>query len=194
MAMAFWTSPWRKAVESKCRLEKGTGRFPSPSEALMLPELRRFRLLRETSTATERTALAIANNGSNNVTLLLAYVAPVITLAVVAPDPASFGQQLTLTAGVTPAAAAGYLTFFDGVTVLGSAPLAAGQAVLKSIALSPGQHSLHASYVGSGIYRGGISNIVSETVNAVASGSVPSCFRNPGFGGSESCRHREWRF
>ena len=112
-------------------------------------------------------------------TLLLAYVPPAITLAAMAPNPSSFGQQLTLTATVTPAAAAGSLTFFDGVSILGSAPIVAGQAVLKSIALAPGQHSLHALYVGSGAYRGGTSNIVSETVNAVASAVFLPASPNP---------------
>ena len=53
-------------------------------------------------------------------------------------SPDTFGAPLTLVANVTPADAAGIVTFYDGVTVLGYGALNSGQATLTTIALDYG--------------------------------------------------------
>ncbi len=47
------------------------------------------------------------------------------------PNPAVFGAAVTLTATVSPSAATGKVTFYDGVTVLGVATLSSGQAARR---------------------------------------------------------------
>jgi large repetitive protein len=76
------------------------------------------------------------------------------TALVADPNPVAAGQPVTLTATVTGLAPGdvtptGAVTFFDGATALGTAPLdASGEAVLIVNALTSGQHSLTASYGG----------------------------------------------
>ena len=58
------------------------------------------------------------------------------------------GQPLTLTAGVSPASATGAVTFKDGDTVLGTGTVDNGKATFSVSTLTPGGHSLTASYQG----------------------------------------------
>ena len=74
-----------------------------------------------------------------------------------APNPSSFGQLVTLTATVAPAAATGSVTFFDGATNLGSNALVAGTATLGTSTLAPGPHVLTAVYGGDPSYSGSTS-------------------------------------
>jgi len=69
------------------------------------------------------------------------------TLGVSASAPGA-GQPLTLTAGVAPASATGAVTFKDGDTVLGTGTVSNGQATFSISTLTPGGHSLTASYPG----------------------------------------------
>ena len=62
-------------------------------------------------------------------------------------NPLLVGQNVSLTATVTPGTATGRVTFRDGSTTLGAATLAAGRAVL-SVSLPFGLHPLTASYEG----------------------------------------------
>ena len=50
-------------------------------------------------------------------------------------NPSQFGQAVTVTASVTPAAATGIVAFYDGVTLLGTRSVLAGQAQLSTILL-----------------------------------------------------------
>ncbi|MEU0522447.1 Ig-like domain-containing protein [Streptomyces niveus] len=61
-------------------------------------------------------------------------------------DTAPVGAEVTLKAAVTPADAAGKVTFLDGTTVLGAVDVAAGAAELKTSALTAGAHSLTAKF------------------------------------------------
>jgi hypothetical protein len=91
------------------------------------------------------------------------------TLDTSAPT-AVFGQTELLTATVTSAAGvpAGTVTFLDGTTVLGAAPVnAAGQATL-AVSLGVGDHALTASFAGTGGFTGSTSPTVTETVNRAA--------------------------
>lgn len=91
------------------------------------------------------------------------------------------GATATLTAAVSPAGASGTVTFLDGTTSLGQAPLASGVATLK-VALDAGSHSLTAAFApGSAGYAASTSSPVTLTVAQArsttslspSSGSVP---------------------
>jgi hypothetical protein len=79
----------------------------------------------------------------------------------------ALGQPVTLTATVSAvapgtAAATGTVTFFDGGTLLGSAPLlGGGQAVFTTTALAVGPHTLTGTF-------GGSANLTGSTAPAVA--------------------------
>jgi hypothetical protein len=92
-----------------------------------------------------------------------------------------FGQTVTLTATVNSPAGtpAGLITFFDGSTVLGSAPVnAAGQATLP-VSLGVGTHALTASFQGSTAFAPSTSAAVSEAVGRAASAVVLVASANP---------------
>jgi hypothetical protein len=88
-----------------------------------------------------------SNPGSEPVTVTLASSTLSLTAA---PTPAFVGQAVTLTAtvscpGFSPS---GTVTFVDGGTTLGSAPVSGGMASLSTSSLAAGSHSLTASYSG----------------------------------------------
>ena len=80
---------------------------------------------------------------------------------------AVFGQAEVLAATVNSPAGTptGSVTFLDGNTVLGTAPVnAAGQAIL-AVSLGVGNHALTASFAGSGGFTGSSSAAATVTVN-----------------------------
>ncbi len=81
-----------------------------------------------------------------------------------APNPATYGQTVSLTATVSPGSATGTVTFMDGATTLGSAALSAGSATLTTTSLSIGNHSITAIYGGSGGYNGSTSSPLTQTI------------------------------
>jgi len=87
------------------------------------------------------------------------------------PNPAVLGSAVTLTAAVTTGAT-GNVTFFDGVTPIGSAPLAAGQAVFITSLLPSGSPSLHATYDGDTNYGPSTSTAVTEPILAMQTNSL----------------------
>ncbi|MFG2945068.1 Ig-like domain-containing protein [Streptomyces adustus] len=56
------------------------------------------------------------------------------------------GQETTFTATVSPAEAAGTVTFLEGATTLGQAAVSGGKAEFKTSALAEGQHSVTARF------------------------------------------------
>jgi hypothetical protein len=69
-------------------------------------------------------------------------------LAVMPASPVVHGTSVTMTATVTPSAAAGTVSFFDGATQVGSSPVGAGgTATFTTTALSIATHSLKATFV-----------------------------------------------
>src|SRR5581483_56585 len=84
-------------------------------------------------------------------------------------NPATFGQLLTLTATVTPSAATGKVTFYDGATVLGTSTISAGKAVISTQFLLPGSRSLKAYYAGDGSHASATSMVVSEKIKSASS-------------------------
>lgn len=65
-----------------------------------------------------------------------------------APDPSSLGQMVTLTATVSPSSATGTMTFIEGGTTLGAAPVIGGVATLNISTLTVGVNHLTAEYEG----------------------------------------------
>jgi YD repeat-containing protein len=65
----------------------------------------------------------------------------------------SCGNNVTLTATVSPSAATGNVEFLDGATVLGTAPLTNGTATLVLALPRPGTRTIVARYVGNATYE-----------------------------------------
>ncbi len=88
-----------------------------------------------------------ADYGNNRVRVLtpVAGLPTSITLSA-HPNPSVFGSLASLTATVAPASATGTVTFYDGVTVLGLAPVSAGVAQFNTRQLAAGARSLTARY------------------------------------------------
>ncbi|TMM18643.1 MAG: Ig-like domain repeat protein, partial [Actinobacteria bacterium] len=103
-------------------------------------------------------------------------------------NPSGPGDAVTFTASVgviSPGAGApsGNVTFLDGATTLGTGPLGVGgQATFSSSSLSPGPHSIRASYPGDPNFATSSSTAVVQTVKsptAKASASGPALLRPP---------------
>jgi hypothetical protein len=94
-------------------------------------------------------------------------------------NPLTFGQNLTLTATVTPATATGTVTFYDGAATLGSSPLNGGIATLSVSTLGIGWHSLTAIYAGDATDLSSGSLAFYETVNAPPTSTAISSSANP---------------
>src|SRR5262249_41513248 len=99
------------------------------------------------------------------------------------PNPAAAGQSVTFTATVRAAQGSaiptGTLTFSDGVTVLGSAPLNAnGTATFSTASLTIGAHTISAIYGGSSNFNP-TSASVTETTTATATTTALTASPNP---------------
>ncbi len=107
------------------------------------------------------------------------------TLLSSSSDSPVYGQPLTLTATVSPAAPgagvpAGTVTFLDGGATLGTATLGAdGQATFATATLGPGSHSIAASYAGDTNFIGSASGSEGETVDPAVATSVVTASANP---------------
>jgi hypothetical protein len=90
------------------------------------------------------------------------------------PNPASFGSVVTLTATVTATSgtATGNVTFFDGVTNLGTSPLVGNQASIATSSLSIGTHTLTANYGGAPGFASSNSAGTSVTITKAASSTL----------------------
>ena len=88
------------------------------------------------------------------------------------PSPATFGQPVILTASVMPPGASGKVTFYDGVTVLGTRQLTNGQAVMATSLLPAGRRSLRAYYAGDGTFAPGSSTPAPLIVQTIAGNTL----------------------
>ncbi len=82
-------------------------------------------------------------------------------------SPVVYGTQVTLTATAAPVGATGKVTFYDGVSVLGTAPLAGGTATLATRFIPAGAHALRARYQGDASFDPSVSGTASLQVNPV---------------------------
>src|SRR5882724_4557611 len=89
-----------------------------------------------------------------------------VTLAT-SSNPSIFGAPVVLTATVAPTDATGRVTFYDGVAVLGVAPISSGTASLSTVLLPSGIRRVKAYYGGDVGHTASASNIVTQSVNAV---------------------------
>jgi hypothetical protein len=95
-----------------------------------------------------------------------------------------FGQAITFTASVNPVSPAtgvptGTVTFLDGSTILGTAPVdASGNATLTAV-LSLGSHSITAVYGADANYTGSTSVALAQTVGQAASAVSVTSSDNP---------------
>jgi uncharacterized protein (TIGR03437 family) len=80
-------------------------------------------------------------------------------------NPSVAAQTVMFTATVSPSAATGMVTFFDGTATLGSGSLSGGNATLSVSTLSAGTHSITARYSGDSTYNGSTSAPLSQIVN-----------------------------
>ncbi len=82
-------------------------------------------------------------------------------------NPSVFGQVVTFTASVQPAAGqpTGTVVFFDGSTALGSAILTNGKTSISVSSLAAGSQSIAAVYQGAGVFAPSTSAPVSQAVN-----------------------------
>jgi hypothetical protein len=133
--------------------------------------------------------LAVANEHSNSVGVLLNQTPVTTTALASSANPSRFGQQVTLTATVSPAVLPGFpdglVTFMDTTTVLGTATLdpATGQASLNTSTLGTGYHALTAVYQGNPRFTGSTSPVLNQLVNQVATTTVLSSSANPALAG-----------
>ena len=81
------------------------------------------------------------------------------------------GTSITLTAAVSPAAATGTVTFYNGSTSIGSATLSSGSASLNISFASAGTQTLKAVYSGNSTYAASTSSAISITVT----GTTAAC-------------------
>jgi len=94
---------------------------------------------------------------------------PTVTVLEVDPNPATYGDSVTLTATVTPTGATGTVTFKNGATVLGTGTLDANdQATLVVMNLDPGTYPLTATYGGAPTFAPSTSSTVNLVVDKFA--------------------------
>ncbi len=115
-----------------------------------------------------------------------------VTMLVSSANPSVFGQAVTLTANVSPAAAMGNVTFYEGSTVLGIGTLRGGVAELRTTLLPTGTGTLKAYYAGDlnyypdeEVYAPSTSQPIAQTVNANLSGMLIQAAGSPFFAGYE---------
>ncbi|MFE6486083.1 Ig-like domain-containing protein [Streptomyces sp. NPDC057757] len=84
-----------------------------------------------------------------------------LTTTATTPEP---GQEITLTATVAPAQAAGKVTFKDGATTLGEATAADGKAEFRTSTLSEGAHQITARFAATNPAEWGASESTPVTV------------------------------
>jgi len=124
-----------------------------------------------------RTDLAVADNTLS--VLLGAVVNPTTTTLASSPNPSSFGQNVTLTATVSPATATGTVTFYHGSTAMGTGPVNGGVATLPVSTLSVGLHSLTATYSGDSYDLTSTSHAITQTVNQASTTTGLASSPNP---------------
>jgi len=112
----------------------------------------------------------IVTNGSN---INIIYPpSPTVMQFSASPNPASAGQTVTLTATMSPSAATGTVSFFDGATniptALGTAALSGGVAT-TTVKLKTERHLLAASYSGDANYSPNVSTAVNLVVSPLLS-------------------------
>jgi hypothetical protein len=122
------------------------------------------------SGAGSATVTATSGAAAQTAAVTIAKASPKVTMASSA-SAVVFGQAVTLVAAVTGSGAnpTGTVTFYDGATVLGTAPLnGSGTAELTTTGLTPNENSFSARYSGDTSFLGASSGTSSVTVARAA--------------------------
>ena len=120
---------------------------------------------------------------------MLLSLSPTFTSVVASPDKVGDGVPVTFTATVSelpPAGATptgGTVTFYDGATALGTAPLSGGASTLTTTALPVGEQTISAVYSGDGQDFAGSSSGTIQTVAGDGSGAGSDTGSQSGDGG-----------
>ncbi len=125
-----------------------------------------------------------ANFAASTSAVLTETVNPAATSTAIASaaNPAIVGQNVTFTAtvqspsGTTPS---GTITFLDGTTALGTAPLASNSAQLTVSTLTVGAHSITAVYGGNSNLASSTSAMLAETINQAPTTTTFTSSPNP---------------
>ncbi len=141
-----------------------------PHDHDWLPPLDRRAALRLISMSTLASVAGCGGGGAVSTTSTTTSSGTNATATVLTPSATSItaGGSVILTAAVSPAAATGTVTFYDGATALGSATLSSGAATLTATLATAGTQTLTASYAGSTAYAASTSAAVSVTVTAAS--------------------------
>lgn len=110
--------------------------------------------------------IIVTNFQNQNVSLFLSQTTPVVSLTSTSPSVFT-GSSVNITAQTTSPSATptGTITLMDGATSLGQQPLNASGAASFSLSnLSPGQHSLTASYSGDSNFTAATSAALTQSV------------------------------
>jgi hypothetical protein len=108
---------------------------------------------------------------------------PTTTELVSSLNPSNYGQNVKLTATVSPPTATGKVTFNQGSTSLGTAAMSEGTATLSESTLAAGEYSLTAVYGGDPNNATSTSPVLAQVVNKdkttlkLTSSPNPSTFR-----------------
>jgi hypothetical protein len=106
-------------------------------------------------------SIAFVLNGASSATTLTASLLS-----------APAGRTITLTAVIAPSSATGSVTFFDGATVIASAPVVNGVATAAISTLATGSHSIIARYTGAAGYPPSVSTNVTVRITPLASAGL----------------------
>ena len=122
------------------------------------------------------------DNSTSTSSALAETIQQIATVTALSSDtnPASAGATIHLTATVAPGPGmvadgviTGLVTFTEGPTILGTAPVgAANAATLALSSFTPGQHNIVASYPGNTNYAGSASAVLVQTVTSTATTTV----------------------
>jgi hypothetical protein len=155
----------------------GTAQTPVPVQVVggvdqaSLPPISSLTIGQQTIGATYSGDDNFATSTAQSLTQTVNPIATTTTLSSSALSGSSFGQTVTFTVTVTPAAGStgtptGTVTFEEGTTVLGTAPLGTdGTATFSTATLAVGSHTITAVYSGDANFAT-FSGVYTVTVNA----------------------------
>jgi hypothetical protein len=112
-----------------------------------------------------------AASESSTISLTSTQITTSLILTASPPTSSDVGQEVTLTATLSPTPVGDLttdgetITFMDGATTLGTGPLSSGVATLSTSSLAEGSHSLTAVYAGDTNFLASASPAVDYTVN-----------------------------
>lgn len=104
---------------------------------------------------------------------------PTTTTLAASPGTATLATPITLTASVAPRTATGSIMFLDGATPIGSALVTQGSATFLAANLTPGNHTLHATYSGDTLNAASAAAPIAETITLAPSTTTLSFAQNP---------------